>query len=274
MFKPPMLAKDFNKVKPIFPLYTEPKFDGMRVLAVVAGGNTIFYSRTGKILPYTSYKGELIELSKGMQFVYDCELMGGDFTETMQQGRRQKNRDESNLILNLFDVIPLRAWLQEETAVYTARKLVLRSLFHDQKFERIKFVDWLGTCNDPEEAQFHHDLCLKRGFEGVMLKRDVPYQWKRSSDLLKLKIRERFIAQVVGFQEGEGKHEGRLGALEVLLGEHVFFVGTGFNDAQREFVWSNQDKYLGESVSILGQELTGAGAIRFPVFDSWEVEDA
>jgi DNA ligase-1 len=240
---------------------------------VVSGKNVVYYSRSGKQMIFDSYHKELLELARGNQLVFDAELMAGSFKETMQQGRRQNNRDESDLYLHTFDVVPLIGWITGVTEVYTARKLLLRSLFHTVEPNKVQFVDWKSSCECDADCQLLHDIFVKQGFEGAMLKADAPYLWsykdRRSSDLLKLKRRDRFEAHVVGFQPGEGKHEGRLGALEVQMDERIFFVGTGFDDAQRRHIWNNQDMYLGMEVYVLGQELTEGGAIRFPVFDGW-----
>ncbi len=152
------------------------------------------------MLPYTSYKPELNRLAKGGQYVFDCELMGKDFTETMEQGRRQKDRDESNLVLNVFDAFPLRSWLTEDTGDYTARKLFLRSLFNKTKPDKVQHLDYQSCCQDDADVQLQHDICVMRGFEGVMLKADTPYEWshkdRRSSNLRKLKRRDRFIRDI------------------------------------------------------------------------------
>jgi ATP-dependent DNA ligase len=276
MFKPPMLAKKYEPHKATFPLFAEPKLDGMRLVVIVANKNVVYYTRSGKQMFYDSYHEEVAELARGAQLVFDAELMARDFTETMEQGRRLSNRDESNLVLNVFDVVPFIGWLNEVTEVYTARKLILRSLFHTAKPDKVQHIDWLSRCSCDADVQLLHDICVTRGYEGVMLKKDAPYAWspngRRSSDLLKLKRRDRFVCQVIGFQAGQGKHEGRLGALEVVLDDRIFFVGTGFDDSTRQVIWDNTDFYLGMDVYVLGQELTSGGAIRFPVFDGWADE--
>jgi DNA ligase-1 len=52
---------------------------------------------------------------------------------------------------------------------------------------------------------------------------------------LKLKLFQDAEAQVVAHIAGQGKHTGRLGALEVRRPDGLIFrIGTGFSDAQRE----------------------------------------
>jgi DNA ligase-1 len=104
---------------------------------------------------------------------------------------------------------------------------------------------------------------LHLGGEGVMLRAPrSPYDAKRSSHLRKLK---RFIddeATVIGHQDGEGKHEHRLGALVCQLADGTRFrVGSGFTDDQRE-----APPAIGAKITFRYFELTPDGVPRFPTF--------
>lgn len=74
------------------------------------------------------------------------------------------------------------------------------------------------------------------GGEGMMLRRpNSPYAIGRSLDLLKVKTYDDAEALVIGHLPGAGKHEGRLGALMVVLENGIQFkIGTGFSDKVRE----------------------------------------
>jgi DNA ligase-1 len=79
------------------------------------------------------------------------------------------------------------------------------------------------------------DAVVSAGGEGLMLHRaDAPVANGRSPWLCKYKPLQDAEATVIGHRAGRGRHEGRLGALQV-RGEdgQVFFLGTGFSDAQR-----------------------------------------
>ena len=88
---------------------------------------------------------------------------------------------------------------------------------------------------DAQALQRRLDAVVAAGGEGLMLHRaDAPLANGRSPWLCKLKPLHDAEAVVIGHRAGRGKHEGRLGALQV-RGEagQVFFLGTGFSDAQR-----------------------------------------
>lgn len=77
---------------------------------------------------------------------------------------------------------------------------------------------------------------VRDGGEGLMLHRGASlYRAERSDDLLKLKLRDDAEAKVIGYQPGQGKHAGRVGALWVEMPDGKRFkLGTGLSDAQRD----------------------------------------
>ena len=110
-------------------------------------------------------------------------------------------------------------------------------------------------------------IIISQGAEGIMLRRPgSPYVAGRSRDLLKVKATHDREAVVVGHEWGKGKHTGRLGALRCAwpgcsLKGPEFSVGTGLTDAERE-----DPPRLGSTITVRYQELTPAGAPRFPRF--------
>lgn len=88
------------------------------------------------------------------------------------------------------------------------------------------------------------------GAEGVVLKkRDGKYY---QDPHIKDKCVETVDLRIVGFQEGTGKHEGRLGALiceDPKTGARTK-VGTGFSDQERDEIWNNRNKVNGQIVEV------------------------
>ena len=69
-------------------------------------------------------------------------------------------------------------------------------------------------------------------------------------------------ATVVGHVPGAGKHQGRLGALELEMRNGTrFSVGTGFSDAERR-----SPPPIGSVVTFRYQELSRDGVPRFPSY--------
>lgn len=117
--------------------------------------------------------------------------------------------------------------------------------------------------DDPQALQRHLEAVVAAGGEGLMLHRAAAaWQAGRSPDLLKLKPVADAEAVVTGHEPGQGRHAGRLGALQVRTpdGRH-FRLGTGFSDSQRE-----APPPVGSVVTYRYRGLTEAGLPRFASF--------
>jgi len=107
------------------------------------------------------------------------------------------------------------------------------------------------------------EAIVRAGGEGLMLHRaDAPYLSGRSRVLLKLKPQQDADAIVVAHLPGQGRHAGRLGALQVRLEDGTEFrLGTGFSDAQR-----GDPPPLGSTVTFSYRGLTPQRVPRFASF--------
>ena len=88
------------------------------------------------------------------------------------------------------------------------------------------------------------------------------YRAGRSRDILKVKTFQDAEARVVGHRPGQGRHRGRMGALEVELPNGTrFALGTGFTDTQRE-----NPPPVGSWITFKYTGLTPSGIPRFASF--------
>ena len=101
------------------------------------------------------------------------------------------------------------------------------------------------------------------GGEGLVLRRaDAPYAAGRSAAMLKLKPLQDAEAVVLAHLPGQGRHAGRLGALQVRGDDgQVFHIGTGFSDAQRA-----APPAPGQRITFAYRGRTEAGVPRFASF--------
>jgi DNA ligase-1 len=107
------------------------------------------------------------------------------------------------------------------------------------------------------------DEVVKVGGEGLMLHRaDALYTTGRSDVLLKMKLWHDAEATVIGYQPGNGKYAGMLGALRVRTADGVeFMLGSGLSDADRR-----NPPPLGSIVTFRYRQLTSRGLPRFATF--------
>ena len=110
----------------------------------------------------------------------------------------------------------------------------------------------------------------------MLNKSKAAYECKRSKNILKLKVMETVDCKVIGFEEGEGRNKGKLGAMLIDYKGHVVGVGSGFSDKDREEIFNNQDKYLNRIAEIqYFEESTnkdGGISLRFPVFKTFRFD--
>lgn len=91
-----------------------------------------------------------------------------------------------------------------------------------------------------------------RGEEGTVLKHRQARYYDEERPHVKDKRVDTVDLRVVGFQEGTGKHSGRLGALVCQDPETGAYtkVGTGYSDYERQWIWDHQDEVDGQLIEV------------------------
>ncbi|MBT9170262.1 MAG: hypothetical protein DDT18_00601 [Actinobacteria bacterium] len=272
----PMLAAqvDFNKLT--YPLWASPKIDGIRCLILAGKAQT----RNLKPIPNLFIR-LLLEKYRATLDRSDGELVAGSFNSTSSSIMSVDGQPEFKYII--FDRVA--------SGSYKTRFL--------QEFRLLPpFAEYIETTLVNSEAELleYEALCLRGGYEGVMLRRadglDI-YKYGRSTVneayLLKLKRFTDAEAVVVDFEEqlhnaniqerdelGYSKRSSAkdgmlpmntLGALVVKSATFGRFnLGTGFSREQRKEIWDNRDMYVGKLAKFKYQEIGTDSKPRFPVF--------
>ncbi len=171
---------------------------------------------------------------------------------------RTQDRDKgwSHVQYRVFDM-PLGA-IPFESRMETLHTLWLSRPLGQEAWGLVSQTKCLGA----EHLQRELAAVQKLGGEGLMLRQPGSfYVGKRSSTLLKVKTFLDDEALVEGYQDGEGKHLGRVGAILVVWHHKHFKVGTGFSDMERE-----NPPAIGSKVTFSYFELTDDGVPRFPTY--------
>ena len=263
----PMLASDYAKLKkPLeFPVYCQPKLDGIRCIARRDG----LWSRSGKEIIAVPHIMEALKLvfEKDPDLILDGELYNHDL------------KDDFNKITSV-----VRKTKPKPEDIEEAKSLVQYHIYDaitttDEGFSQ----RWFGLAqivpfddeilfHVPTEKEFNQeDLDLTyaqyvgHGYEGQMIRYDEKYeQNKRSKFLLK---RKEFITAeytVVGVSEGKGNWSGMVKRFHLVDGHgYPFDAGVrGTQDQMRELFESGKQP---DWATLRYFELTPDGVPRFPV---------
>jgi DNA ligase-1 len=249
----------------------EPKLDGTRCVVIVDRDGEIHpLGRRG--LEYQKLNPIFKDISWCKGFVFDGELLHEEgWGQTSGYLHRSSLSAEQlkKLRFNVFDVLRLVDYESGGSKIpLKERRKVLETISESfDKDTQITPTKQFPVTRATADKLFEKFLGEK--YEGAMFKQvEAPYVCGRSESWLKVKNEVTEEATITGFQIGEGKHEGRLGALKVRFPDgRETKVGTGFSDAQREDFWARRNEVLGQVVEVRLQDDPERVAVaRFPVF--------
>ena len=259
------------------------KLDGVRCILIKCKGDVRLYSRQGqRFLGLVDIENEIKEIQYD-NFVLDGELMicdRGKYPSKLQYKNTikivTKDGEKHGIELLAFDTIPLGYYNKQSCPIiYSERRKCLTKLFSGLNF--VKVVPALYSGNDTEKIFEFLKNARDNGEEGIMVNiNDALYEFKRTKNLLKVKVMQDCDLQIVGFVEGEGRLKGTLGAITVDYKGNPLNVGGGFSLDDREFFWYNKDKLLSRVIKVRYFEETqnkdGIKSLRFPVFEELREE--
>jgi DNA ligase-1 len=269
----------------------ECKLDGVRVLAVVSGSTVNLYSRNGKPFDNFPQIAEAIEdcravfrygLNSGGRFVLDGEIVGESFQKLMRQAHRKSDAKTDGMVYHIFDIIPLDDFERGHWNAQQHKRLDILNRAMEPLQEQtdcLRIMPGLEVDLDTGEG---HDImdrfaqdAVTAGYEGIMIKSvDAPYECKRTSFWMKWKPTITVDLEIVGFEQGTGRNEKRLGAI-ICEGDDNgrnirVNVGSGLSDSDRDDFWTARDDLLGRLVEIQADAVTqnqdGSYSLRFPRF--------
>lgn len=263
-----MAANKYDAKRVTFPVWADTKLDGVRCIAVVESPTDIvLYSRNGREFKnYTHIEDSLKKLNLPVGTRLDGEVTMGHFQNLMRTLSRKDDGVEmaQDAMYNVFDFQVENMTLTER---YGTLLYDLSMHIHTLGLTNVKAIDgqW---CDDEEMLLNYYEEMLKLGHEGIMVKSgDGLYEYKRGWGWQKMKPEQTDDLKIVGYEEGRGKYEGKLGAIvcELENGETVH-VGSGFEDDEREQYWNDRDHLIGQVAEVKYQEKTREGSLRFPIF--------
>lgn len=291
----PMLAKKYEGTIKFDRngYYITEKLDGNRCIASYEDGNWVFRSRNGKLMHVNFDMGDLPK-----EFVYDGEVMSRDQTVSSMKltmnlkygvqsyayrdgefnstsGLINRHSGEKDLIYNIFDIMV-------DGIPYYERRKELERICEDAMFSndvRIVPVIARSMYEDLNDLTSYYlgNVC-NMGGEGIMINLGSGiYCHKRTDQLLKFKQVQSMDMIVSSVQEGNGKYEYMVGAINCFCntddGKSIeVSVGSGLSDEQRANWMLHPEKIIGKVVEIqyfsISQDSKNKGtnkySLRFP----------
>jgi DNA ligase-1 len=281
-----------EKNKLDFPYIVEPKLDGVRCYIKMVDGIIRMFSRKHKEFVACPHIAANEFVTKFFEMYPDAILDGelynhalkDDFNKIVSLVKKTKPKvedlEESAKLVHYhcFDSY----YPSEPQLLYLERKVNLLDIFeengwvghHSEDLQKDGFylvgINWLhyfgfgrgwelGNLIADSEALIEHyiNCYVKNGYEGIMLKKDVPYFFGRSFDMLKYKKFFDKEFKIVDFEEGNGNLVGIAAAVicETEDGQTFKAGVTGTQEYAAE-LFANKEKYVGKLATIKYQALT------------------
>jgi len=265
--------------------FVSRKLDGVRCIARVDGnGNCKLFSRTGKEFKTLDKVKESIESTGIINVTFDGEIClvdkdgNEDFQGVMKQ-LRKKDHQIQNPSYMIFDMMNNKHFDDESPSSHLEFRLYDLRSWIDGKFQTkkptniIKYAEQYRVIDDEHLAKFVK-LSTDNNWEGVMLRKNVAYEGKRTKNLVKVKKFFDAEYKVVDFDidNHEVVRDGKSVTMQMLAQVYIEHkghrvkVGSGFTQEQR--LQYMDGSIVGKTITVQYFEEThndkGGISLRFP----------
>ena len=266
----------------------ERKLDGVRCNVINRYGVIKCYSRQGKEI---TTLGKLVDELQGRlpnNTVLDGEIClvdknGLESFQGIMKEIKRKNHTIENPLLLAFDYLTLQEFeAKEGNTIYTERMKRLKEWYNLQNWNtQNKVAKHLSIVNydfySPETLAEWDKKVKEYHWEGLMFRKDVGYEGKRTQNLLKYKMFMDEEFKVLAAEEGDAQElvNGKMekikcvGSLVIEYKGNKVNVGTGLSLEQRKRWYTNPEEIVGKTITVKFFEPTqnqdGSWSLRFPV---------
>ena len=259
------------------------KLDGVRCLTKVDyQGNVKCYSRQGNEFETLDVVRDAVKKLGVVGVVFDGEIClmdedgNEDFQGIMKQIKR-KNHTITNPKYVMFDYLTLKEFDAKESETKLTLRIArfAKHILHLENNSCLSVLDQHVVSGDDHFAKLKADA-EKDGHEGVMLRKDVGYEGKRSQNLLKVKkfFDAEYKVERIDFEDHRVIREGKEVVIPMMAQAyinhkgHEVAVGSGWNQEQRIKYHANPKLIVGKTITVQYFEETknqeGGLSLRFP----------
>ncbi|KAI9306679.1 hypothetical protein BJ944DRAFT_263162 [Cunninghamella echinulata] len=196
-----------------------------------------------------------------------------DFLETVSQIRRA-NSDMDNPVYQVFDLIDMENFCQGKGGpLFSKRQKKLRELFGTNTSDYFKILEQLPLTSKDQLLEMKQKVA-KYNWEGLIIRKNVPYEGRRSQNMLKLKEWEdaEYIVKDIEtswMRMPDGEEKQMMKNVIINHKRNLVSVGSGFSLNERIKYANHPDHIIGKLITVkyFSESFGNSGAIslRFPV---------
>jgi DNA ligase-1 len=259
------------------------KLDGNRLILIKNKSGVRCFSRQGKEIKTLDVLRNIIGKVDG-DFVLDGEVCiiddeGNENFQEIMKVITKKNYTIEHPVMKVFDILTEDEFFGRTISPkFTERYEKLKRFF----LENGSIIGKNFNIVEQTKVESKDDLMKQfaksreKGWEGLMIRKDVPYECGRTNNLLKVRGFFDNEYEVVDYEMGNMRfvEEGRQVEKEVLSAiviKHKGFnvkVGSGFSKEEREYLHDHPEEIKGSIVKVQYFEETnnmqGGISLRFP----------
>ena len=263
--------------------FASRKLDGVRCITVVdLNGKINCYSRQGNEFETLQVVKDAVKQLGVVGVVFDGEIClmdengNEDFQGIMKQIKRKDHTIDSPKYV-MFDYLTKTEFdSKESTATLAERIARFAKLSNAIDSQDSLSVLEQTVVNDDDHFASLKSKAEEKGFEGVMLRKNVGYEGKRSQNLLKVKkfFDAEYVVESIDFEDHRVIRDGKEVVIPMMAQAYISHkgyevaVGSGWNQEQRIKYEANPNLIIGKTITVQyfeeSKNQQGELSLRFP----------
>lgn len=267
-FEPMLAAKwEDQKHKVTYPLYSQPKLDGIRCIVKEDG----MWTRTGKPIDSAPHIFEYLAplFANDPDLIFDGELYADKYANDFNAivSLVKKTKPTAQDLLDSAKSIQYHIYdLPSNNGIFMERMKQLWSIKQiDPSTDACCTTVETNLIEHEQDVDMMYQNYIQAQYEGQMLRTNALYENKRSKSLLKHKSFIDSEYTIVGYEEGNGNLAGMIGALvfQTEKGDRFTASVNGGWDHLTQ-LWLDRETLIGQQATVKYFNITPDGKPRFP----------
>ena len=179
------------------------------------------------------------------------------------------------LVPIIFDCLTLEEFDTKEGEMQLWDRLETRLPSLSDEYKTLSILSQVFVSNEQELSDMITDADVN-GFEGVMLRKNVGYEGKRSQNLLKVKkfFDAEYVVESIDFEDHRIIRDGKEVTVRMMAQAYINHkgyevkVGSGWNQEQRLKYEANPELIIGKTIAVQyfeeSKNQQGELSLRFP----------